>query len=127
MTTVEKFHDLTSEYVIAIYDLLMRPRFLSEGLRKQTWVDHWHEFAWSISVKQSLASLQLRHVYSRVVQSTSRQNHRVERQWPKVNRHIDYTIKSVLVEMEASGEVDMSNEITKFCFYCVSDGYIKSN
>lgn len=49
---------ILSKNAIAIYNLLMRPRLLSDGLWKQTWVDHGHEFAWSISVMRSLASLQ---------------------------------------------------------------------
>ena len=114
------FITLPVKNAIAIYDLLMRPLLLAEGLWEQIRVDHGLEFALIISVQRSLASLRQTHGHSPVVQSTSRQNHRVERIWPEVNLRVNYPIKHVLVEMEASGEIDMSNEITKFCVSTVS-------
>ena len=55
---ISAFISLSVKNAIAVYNLLMRPCLSSDSLWKQTWVDHGHEFAWSISVKQSLASLQ---------------------------------------------------------------------
>lgn len=105
---------------IAIYDLLLRPLLLTEGIWEQVRVDHGQEFALIISVQQSLADLRQTRCHSPVLQSTSRQNHRVERLWPEVNQRINYPIKRVLIEMESNGEIDMSNRITKFCVSSVS-------
>jgi len=52
------FITLPVKNAIAIYDLLMMPLLLSEGLWEQIQVDHGREFALIISVQQSLASLQ---------------------------------------------------------------------
>ena len=74
-------------------------------------------FALIISVQQSLAPLRNNHTRIPVLQSTSRQNHRVERLWPDINQRIN---EQVLVEMESNGEIDMSCEITKFSVSSVS-------
>ena len=39
----------------------------------------------------------------------------IERLWPEVNSRVNYPIKSVLVEMDNSNEIDMGNEAVKFC------------
>ena len=82
-------------------------------------VDHGQEFALIISMQQSLAALRHTHTRIPVLQSTSRQNHRVERLWPEVNQRINYPIKRVLIEMESN---DMENEVTKFCLSCIYHG-----
>ena len=101
---------------IAIYNALMRPLLLSEGMWEQIRVDHGTEFALVVAVQQQLASLwpQRQHRYS-VLQSTSTQNHRVERLWVEVNQRINYPVKQILVEMEEDGTIDLSNDIIKFC------------
>lgn len=35
--------------------------------------------------------------------------------WPEVNSRINYPIKRVLVRMESSGEINMSDPTVKFC------------
>ena len=114
------FITLPIKNAIAIYDLLLRPLLLKEGIWEQLRVDHGREFALIISVQQSLASLRRTQQHHPVLQSTSRQNHRVERLWPEVNQRINYPIKQVLIEMESNGDIDMGNEVTKFCVSCVS-------
>ena len=114
------FISLPVKNSIAIYDLLFRPLLLTEGLLEQVRVDHGREFFLLISVQQSLANVRRAQGHSPVLQSTSRQNHRVERLWPEVNQRINYPIKRVLIEMESCGEIDMSNGVTKFCVSSVS-------
>ena len=103
-------------------DLLLRPLLLKEGIWEQLRVDHSREFALIISVQQSLASLRRTQQHHPVLQSTSRQNRRVERLWPEVNQRINYPIQQVLIEMESNGDIDMGNEVTshKQCVSCVS-------
>ena len=39
----------------------------------------------------------------------------MEHMWPEVNQRINYPVKRILVQMEGSDEIDMSNDIIKFC------------
>lgn len=39
----------------------------------------------------------------------------VERIWVEVNGRVNYPIKTVLVEMEENGEIDLRSEHVKFC------------
>ena len=101
---------------IAIYNTLMKPLLETEGMWEQVRLDHGTEFTLVVTVQQHLAFRQLRQTrHLPVLQSMSRQNHRVERMWPEVNARINYPIKRVLVAMESNGEIDMSQDVTKFC------------
>ena len=62
-----------------------------------------------------------------VLQSTSRQNHGMERLWPEINQRINYPVKRVLVQMEGNDELDMTNSTTKFCVSWVTIHIIKSS
>lgn len=100
---------------IMIYDLLFRPLLLTEGLWNQVRVDHGTEFALVITAQLYLSSYRQSIDHQPVLQSLSRQNHRAERIWREVNQRVNYPIKWVLVEMENNGEIDMDNEVVKFC------------
>ncbi len=106
------FITLPVKNAIAIYDLLLRPLLMREGLWEQVRVDHGTEFALVVWAQQHLRQSQRHHP---VLQSMSRQNHRAESLWPEVNQRINYPIKRVLIEMESNGEINMEDEITKFC------------
>ena len=82
----------------------------------QVRLDHGMEFTLVNHVQQQLS------VYrsngsnrSPVVRSTSRNNHRVERLWVEVNHKINYPIKSVLTRMEAQDEINLGQEMIKYC------------
>ena len=60
------------------------------------------------------------------LQSPSRQNHRVERMLPEVNQRVNYPVKRVLVEMESNGEIDMTDDVVKFCVLWTTISIIKS-
>ena len=102
---------------VAIYHTLMQLHVLLHqyGLRQQVRTDHGTEFA-LIGSDCTGYLAQCRQWQDRfpVLQSTSRQNHRVERMWPEVNQQINYSVKRILVQMESSDELDMTNSITKF-------------
>ncbi len=100
---------------IAIYNALMKPLLETEGMWDQVRVDHGTEFVLLVTVQQHLRGRQIRHTHLPVMQSMSRQNHRVERMWPEINARINYPIKRVLIAMETNGEIDMSSNTTKFC------------
>ena len=100
---------------ITIYNTLMKPLMEVEGLWQQVRIDHGTEFCLISTVQQHLAGLRCWQTRHPVLQSTSRQNHRVERIWPEVNQRINYPVKRVLVEMEGNEEINMMNEVDKFC------------
>ena len=100
---------------IAIYDLLFRPILTEEGIWDQVRVDHGTEFCLILAVQNHLASLRTRHDHPAYMQTTSTNNHRVERLWPEINRRVNYPIKEILVNMEASSLINMQDETTKFC------------
>ena len=43
------------------------------------------------------------------------QNHMIERIWVEVNTRVNYPIKTILIRLEDSGEIDMDNPIHRFC------------
>ena len=100
---------------ISIYNALMRPLLLSDGLWQQVRLDHGSEFVLVIAAQQHLSSHRQWQDRHPVLQSTSRQNHRVERMWPEINQMVNYPVKRTLIEMEARDEVDMTNTTVKFC------------
>lgn len=87
----------------------------SDGLWQQVRVDHGTEFALVLTVQQHLGHLRLWQDRAPALQSTSRQNHRVERIWPEINQRINYPVKRVLIEMEGNDEINMADDIVKYC------------
>jgi hypothetical protein len=109
------FITIPRKNAIAIYNVLFRPLLINEGLWEQVRTDHGGEFALIAAIQLELQSL--RHPVCNcrpVVHSMSTQNHRVERLWPEVNQRINYPVKMILVMMESSGELDLTNNRDKF-------------
>ena len=100
---------------IAIYDLMFRPILVEEGVWDQVRVDHGTEFFLILAVQDHLAHLRTRQDHQPFMQTTSTNNHRVERLWPEINRRVNYPIKEISIDMEASGSINMQDETTKFC------------
>jgi len=69
---------LPAKNVIAIYDCLLRPLLLKEGLWVQVRVDHGREFSLMLSVQQGLASFRVRQDRVPYLQTVSRENHQAE-------------------------------------------------
>ena len=105
---------------IAIYDLLFRPILVEEGIWDQVRVDHGTEFFLILAVQNHLANLRTRQDHPAYMQTTSTNNHRVERLWPEINHRVNYPIKEILVDMEASSIINMQDEATKFCVSWIS-------
>ena len=78
-------------------------------------MDHGTEFTLVLTVQKHLAGFRQFQNRLPVLQSTSRQNHRVERMWPEINQRINYPITRVLVEMEGNEEIDMTDDVVKYC------------
>ena len=43
------------------------------------------------------------------------QNHRIERIWPEVNQRVNYPIKGALMELVDAGQLDIDDELAKYC------------
>jgi hypothetical protein len=110
---------------ISIYNALTRPLLLSYGLWQQVRLDHGSEFVLVITAQQHLSNHRQWQDRHPVLQSTSRQNHRVERMWPEVNQRVNYPVKRVLIEMEARDEIDMTNTTIKYCVSWTTINVIK--
>ena len=93
---------ISSKNPIMIYEMLYRPILQQYGLWDQLRMDQGTEFALIVSVYQSISRFRNNTSHHPVLQSTSRQNHRAERIWPEVNACINYPVKRILVQLEAS-------------------------
>ena len=98
---------------ILIYDHLFR---LLLRLWNQVWTDHGTEFSLIAKAQLCLSISCQNQSRQPILQSVSRQNHYAERIiWPEINQRINYPIKCVLVDMENNDEINMGEEVTKFC------------
>ena len=100
---------------ISIYNALMQPLLLVEGLWEQVRVDHGMEFVLVVAIQRHLANLRQQQHRVPALQTMSTSNHRVERMWVEINQRINYPVKQILVAMEGSDEVDMTDDIVQFC------------
>ena len=109
------FITIPKKHPILIYDLLFRPLLQSQGLWDQVRVDHGTEFALIKTAQQHLSNHRLNQNREPVLESLSRQNHRAERIWPELNQRVNYPIKRILITMENEEEINMGDEVTRFC------------
>ena len=100
---------------MVVYDLLFKPLLLHYGLWEQVRVDHGTEFALVATAQNHLSHFCHVHYRQPVFQNLSQHNHPAERLWPEINQRINYPIKRLLVEMENSEDVNMADEVCKFC------------
>jgi len=91
---------------IAIYNALMYPLLISEGMWEQVRVDHDTEFCLLAAMQRHLANLRLQQTRPPVLQTTSTNNHRVERMWVEINQRVNCPVKQILVSMEGAQEID---------------------
>ena len=102
---------------IAIYEMLFRPIILEYGMWQQVRVDHGTEFFLMLEIQRYLSS-QITNPRSHgpaVLQTTSTNNHRVERLWPEINSRVNYPIKELLIDLESSGHITMRDDTCKYC------------
>ena len=77
-------------------------------------MDHETKFVLVTTVQQFLAHMRVPGDRHSVLRSLSRHNHRTERLWPEVNARINCPVKRILVRMEESQQIDMTDGLTKF-------------
>lgn len=98
-----------------IYENLYRKMILEYGLWDQVRVDHGREFYLVLFVHEYLRSSgrgdpQI----TSYVQTTSTNNHIIERIWVELNHRVTYPLKRVIVSMDDQGTIDMNCSVTKF-------------
>ena len=88
---------------IAIYNTLMYPLLTSEGMWEQVRVDHGTEFCLLTAMQRHLANFR-QQTRLLVLQTTSTNNHRVERMWVEINQRVNYPVKRILVSIPSTNE-----------------------
>ena len=107
--------ELCGFITIPINDKLFRRLLVTEGLWQQLHTDHGNEFVLISHVQKNLAHLRNSQLHHPVLQTTSRQNHRIERLWVEINQRVNYPVKRTLISMETSVQINMDNNTHKFC------------
>ena len=114
-----------------------RPILLEYGLFYQVRVDQGKEWLLWLYIQESLAHLRYRaekpshrqttstlvimHTYTLhedyffFPSQYSMQNHTIERCWPEVSHHVNYQIKSCLIQMQERGEFHLDSTMHKYC------------
>lgn len=111
---IVRFSTMPRKNPITIYNTMMRPLLLSEGIWDQFRSDHGAEFTLVATVQRHLALFRTHQQCQATLQTTSQQNHRVEQIWPEFNSRINYPVKAVLICMENEQVIDMRNPLHKF-------------
>jgi hypothetical protein len=103
---------------VEIYTHLFRPILLEHGLWDQIRVDHGREWVLSLFVQEQLATFRINCARPPHLQSTSTNNHIVERIWVEINKRVNYPLKKALIDMENENLIrtdDKSNTLHCFC------------
>ncbi|XP_019859201.1 PREDICTED: uncharacterized protein LOC109587405 isoform X2 [Amphimedon queenslandica] len=109
------FLSMPIKNTVEIYSNLYRPILSEYGLWDQIRVDQGKEWYLMLFIQEQLAHL--RHNTQRPphLQTSSKLNHSVERMWVEINGRVNYPIKSCLISLQESGEINMEDEHVKFC------------
>ena len=98
-----------------VYENVYRKAILEYGLWDQVRVDHGREFYLVLYIHERLRLAGRGHPQiSPYVQTTSTNNHIIERIWVELNHRVTYPVKQVIVSMDDQGTIDMSCTVTKF-------------
>ena len=86
----------------------------------QLCIDRGTKFSLISTIQLHLSNLCKSQARDPVLQSLSRQNHRVERIWPEINSRVNYPIKRILTSLEGNQEINMEDSLTKFAVLWVT-------
>ena len=99
---------------ILIYEHVYRSAVLNNGLWDQIRVDHGREFYLTLFIHERLRQNRGNSEISPYVQTTSTQNHIIERIWVELNRRVIYPIKRAIVEIQEIATINMNCPVTMF-------------
>jgi hypothetical protein len=105
---------------VQIYSTLFRPLLLNYGIWDEVRVDQGKEWVLMLFVQECLANLRTNTTRPPHLQSTSKQNHAVERMWVEINKRVNYPVKKVLVAMQNEGLILTENQLSPLHCFCVS-------
>ena len=82
-------------------------------------MDHGREFNLVIFVQQLLSVYRNKEILASYKQTHLTKNYVAERFWPVVNMRINYPLKRATDHIAGNEDIDISDEILKFCFSLV--------
>ena len=100
---------------LIVYDKVYREAVLTYGLWDEIRVDFGREYYLVLYVQEGLREQRGSSEIAPYKQTTSRQNHVIERIWVELNTRVTYPLKRAIASMDNRGIVDMQSDTTKFC------------
>jgi len=100
---------------VLIYEHIYRTAVIQHGVWDQLRVDHGTEFYLSLFVQEKLTPYRTNTRRVPFIQTTTKQNHPVERKWLEFNTRVNYPIKRALNAMVNEDLINMDDDMNKFC------------
>ena len=104
---------------ITIYNQVFRSTILEYGLWDQIRVDNGNEFYLTLFIQEKLRENRGNLLVAPYRQTTSRENHVIERIWVELNHRVSYPLKRAMSHMVNEEMIDMESDIVKFCISTV--------
>ncbi|XP_065886701.1 uncharacterized protein [Dysidea avara] len=98
-----------------IYDTVYRQTICQYGMWDQIRVDHGREWYLMLYIQEHLAGYRRNPSGPPHLQTSSTQNHVIERIWVEVNGRVNYPIKAALIEMQENGDFNLEDDHIKHC------------
>ncbi|XP_065111059.2 uncharacterized protein [Paramisgurnus dabryanus] len=103
-----------------LFPLIRRSAVLEYGMCDQVRLDHGREFFLTLFMQEKLADRRYNTERLPYRQTPSTKNHTIERTWPEVNNRVNYPLKGALMELVNQEEVDMEDDLTRYCVSTLS-------
>lgn len=100
---------------LIIYEKIYRTALLEFGLWEQVRVDHGREFYLLLFIQEKLRETRGDPEIAPYRQTSSCDNHIIERMWVELNHRVTYPLKRVLVEMDEQGLINMQSSAMRYC------------
>ena len=108
-----------------MYEEVYRSAVLEFGLWDQIHVDQGREFYLMLFVQENLRNVHGDPDIAPYRQTTSCDNHVIERIWVELNRRVTYPLKRVLTDMDNGGVINLGSDAVKFCVSIVVQAVAK--